>query len=96
MVNNTFTPLKTVDLFFLHHNYYHSTMFKCGCGFGCKLYHFPPHQALAPETLEAEPSSTWHPNGKYNSVLVNIDPMYNWPKSGISSEISAVYVGVKH
>jgi Plavaka transposase len=57
---------------------------------------FPPHRALAPETLEAEPPSTRHPNGKYNSVLVNTDPTFNWPKSGISGEISAMYAGVKH
>jgi hypothetical protein len=57
---------------------------------------FPPHRALAPETLEAEPPSTQHPNGKYNSVLVNTDPTFNWPKSGISGEISAMYAGVKH
>ena len=48
--------------------------------------YFPPHRVLSPETLEAVPPSKAHPNGKYNSVLVNVDPRYNWPQSGITGE----------
>lgn len=55
---------------------------------------FPPHPTLPPETLEAEPPSARHPSGKYDSVLVNVDPMHNWPQSGIAGEICLAYAGV--
>ena len=50
-----------------------------------------PHQVLPPETLEAEPPSAKFPHGKYNSVLVNVDPTRNWPRSGISGEVNHTY-----
>jgi hypothetical protein len=31
------------------------------------------------------------PNGQCSSVLVNIDPMFNWPRSGISGEINLIF-----
>lgn len=44
--------------------------------------YFDPKQVLEPRTLEAEPPSDELPYGRYSSVLVNVDPSLNWPRSG--------------
>jgi hypothetical protein len=50
------------------------------------ISYFNPQKVLPPETLEAEPPSTEYPYGRYNSVLVNVNPSFNWPRSGISGD----------
>jgi hypothetical protein len=47
-----------------------------------KAYHYP-HETLPPKTVNAcPPSSEWE-LGRYDSVIVNLDPDCKWPNSGL-------------
>lgn len=46
-------------------------------------YH-PPYDVLPPITINAAPPSQSWPHGRFDSVIVNIDPKKIWPNTGIS------------
>jgi hypothetical protein len=52
-----------------------------------KSYHYP-HDVLPPQTVNAAPLSHEWPLGHYDSVIVNVDPVKEWPFSGLEGGYS--------
>ena len=47
-----------------------------------KAYHFP-HNPLPSKTINASPPSKEWTLGRYDPVIANLDPDFNWPQSGL-------------
>ena len=45
--------------------------------------YYSPHQVLPPNTIHATPPCDKWPLGHHDTVIVNTDPAYEWPRSGI-------------
>ena len=48
--------------------------------------YYHPHEVLEKETVNCRPPCNKWPNGLYDSVLVNIDPLQRWPKSKLTGK----------
>lgn len=51
-----------------------------------KGYHYP-HPTLPPKTLNAAPPSPQWPVGRYDAIILNLDPSQKWPHSGLKGKL---------